>query len=95
MDPLLFRDKGEILLRLDLANPAPAEEAFRTAIQFARQQGSRSFGLRAALSLAKLNQSTGRPAEAHAVLAPALEGFAPRTEMPEIADAQALLERLP
>jgi hypothetical protein len=46
------------------------------------------------LSLAKLYQSTGRSAEAHAVLAPALEGFAPTPEMPEIAEAQALIERL-
>ena len=50
--------------------------------------------MRAALSLAKLYQSTGRPAEAHAVLAPALEGFAPTPEMPEIAEAQALLTAL-
>ena len=46
---------------------------------------------RAALSLAKLYQSTGRPADAHAVLAPALEGFAPTPEMAEIAEAQALV----
>jgi hypothetical protein len=39
-------------------------------------------------------QSTGRPLEAHAVLASALEGFSPMPEMPEIAEAQALLERL-
>ena len=50
--------------------------------------------MRAALALAKLYQSTGRPAEAHAVLAPALEGFAPTPEMPEIAEAQALLTAL-
>ena len=78
----------------DPANPAPAEEAFLTAIAVAKQQGTRSFELRAALSLAKLYQSTGRPAEAHAVLAPALEGFAPTPEMPEIAEAQALLAAL-
>ena len=47
--------------------------------------------LLASLSLAKLYQSTGRPADAHAVLAPALEGFSPTPEMPEIAEAQALL----
>ena len=75
----------------DPANPAPAEEAFQTAIAIAKEQGARSFELRAALSLAKLYQSTGRPAEAHAVLAPALEGFSPTPEMPEIAEAQALL----
>ena len=41
--------------------------------------------------LPKLYHATGRDAKAHAVLAPALEGFAPTTEMPEIAAAQALL----
>ena len=39
-------------------------------------------------------QSTARPNEAYAVLAPALEGFTPTPEMPEIAEAQALMERL-
>ena len=87
----LHRARGEILLKRDPANPAPAEEAFRTAIAVARQQETRSFELRAALALAKLYQSTGRPREAHAVLAPALEGFSPTPEMPEIAEAQALL----
>ena len=90
----LHRVRGEMLLKRDPANPAPAEEAFLTAIAVAKQQGTRSFELRAALSLAKLYQSTGRPAEAHAVLAPALEGFAPTPEMPEIAEAQALLAAL-
>ena len=90
----LHRARGEILLKRDPANPAPAEEAFLTAIAVAKQQGTRSFELRAALSLAKLYQSTGRPAEAHAVLAPALEGFSPTPEMPEIAEAQALLAAL-
>jgi hypothetical protein len=46
------------------------------------------------MSLAKLYQSTGRPLEAHAVLASVLEGFSPTPEMPEMAEAQALLERL-
>jgi predicted ATPase len=87
----LHRLRGEILLKRDPANPAPAEEAFQTAIAVAREQGARSLGLRAALSLARLYQSTARPADAHAILAPALEGFSPTPEMPEIAEAQALL----
>jgi predicted ATPase len=86
--------RGKILLRRDPDNPALAEEAFQTAVGLARKQGARSHGLRAALSFAKLYQSTGRPTEAHAVLSPALEGFSPTPEMPEIAEAQALLERL-
>jgi predicted ATPase len=86
--------RGELLLKRDPSNPALAEEAFRAALDVAKEQGARSWGLRAALSLAKLYRLTGRPAEAHAVLAPALEGSAPTPEMPEIAEAQALLERL-
>ena len=90
----LHRARGEILLKQNPANPAPVEDAFLTAIAVAKQQGARSFDLRAALALAKLYQSTGRPAEAHAVLAPALDGFSPTPEMPEIAEAQALLTAL-
>jgi hypothetical protein len=88
------RARGEILLKRDPANTAPAEEAYLTAIAVARQQKARSFGLRAALSLAKLYQSTGRAADAHAVLAPALAGFSPTREFPEIEGAQTLLGAL-
>ena len=87
----LHRVRGRMLLKPDPANPAPAEEALQTALAIAKEQGARSWGLRAALSLAKLYQSTGHPADAHAVLAPALEGFSPTPEMPEIAEALALL----
>ena len=126
----LHRARGEMLLRRNSANPAPAEQAFLTAIAVAKQQATRSFELRAALSLAKLYQSTARPADAHAVLAPALKGFpllpsgrrggdkgapasgetadaltpdpsperergdAASAEMPELAEAQALLTAL-
>jgi predicted ATPase len=90
----LHRVRGEILLKRDPANPAPTEEALLTALAVAKQQGTRSFELRAALALAKLYQSTNRPAEAHAVLAPALVGFSPTSKMPEIAEAQALLAEL-
>ena len=90
----LHRARGEILLKRDPANAAPAEDAFLTPIAVAKRQATRSFQLRAALALAKLYQSINRPAEAHAILAPALEGFSPTPEMPEIAEAQALLEAL-
>jgi predicted ATPase len=83
------RVRGEILLKCDPADAAPAEEAFLTAIAVAQQQKARSFELRAALSLARLYQSTNRHADAHAVLAPALEGFSPTPEFPEVAEAQA------
>jgi predicted ATPase len=87
----LHRVRGQVLLNRDPANPAPARNAFLTAVAVAKQQGTRSFELRAALALARLYESTGRPVEAHAVLAPALEGFAATSEMPEIAEAQEML----
>jgi predicted ATPase len=90
-DALLHRIRGEILLKRDLGNPVPAEEAFLAAVAIAQAQKARSFELLASLALAKLYQSTGRPADAHAVLAPAFEGFSPTPEMPEIAEAQAML----
>jgi predicted ATPase len=92
--PFLHLLRGKLLLERDPSNPASAEETFQTALEIANQQGARSWGLRAAMSLAKLYQSTARPVDAHAVLAPALEGFSPTSEMPEIAEAQALLAAL-
>ena len=93
-DAELHRIRGEILLKQAPSVSAPAEEAFLTAIATAQRQKTRSFELRAALALAKLYQSTARLTEAHAVLAPTLEGFAPTLEMPEIAEARALLRTL-
>jgi class 3 adenylate cyclase/predicted ATPase len=90
----LRRVRGDMLLKRDPTNPAPPEDALRSAIAVAQRQGTRSFELRAALSLAKLYQSTGRSLDAHAILAPALEGFVPSPEMQEIAEAMSLSARL-
>jgi predicted ATPase len=90
----VHRTRGEILLNRNPGNTAPAEEAFHTATAIAREQKAKSFGLRAALSLAKLYQSANRPLEAHAILASSLEGFSPTPEFPEIAEARALLAAL-
>jgi class 3 adenylate cyclase/predicted ATPase len=94
-DAFLHRCRGEILLRRDPTNTAPAEDALLTAIAIAQQQKARSFELRAALSLAKLYRSTHRPADAHTVLASALAGFSATPEFPEIEQAQTLLAALP
>jgi tetratricopeptide (TPR) repeat protein len=92
--PFPYFLRGKLLLERDPSDPASAEEAFQTALAIAEEQGARSWGLRSALALAKLHQSTGRPNDAQAVLIPALAGFSPTPEMPEIAEAQALLESL-
>ena len=78
----LHRARGDILLQRDPANPAPAEDAFLTAIAIAKQQGTRTFELRAALALAKLYRATGREAEAHAVLGPRLRASRRRRKCP-------------
>ena len=93
-DGLLHRIRGDILLKADPTNSAPAEAAFLAAIAVAQQQKARSFELHAALSLAKLYQSAGRPIDAHDVLGPALAGFSPTPEFPQIAEAKALFEAL-
>jgi ATP/maltotriose-dependent transcriptional regulator MalT len=90
----LHRLRGDILLKRHRNDPVPAEEAYRTAIDIAKRQRARSYELLASLSLAKLYQSTSRLFEAHAVLAPALEGFSPTPELPQIAEAQELLAAL-
>ena len=83
--------RDEILLERDPANTAAAEQSLQAAIAIAQSQKARSFELRAALSLAKLYLAASREADAHAVLAPAVEGFPPTRQFPDLAEAQALL----
>jgi class 3 adenylate cyclase len=93
-DAEVQRVRGELLLRREPADAGMAEAAFTRSVKIAQHQQTRMFELRAALSLAKLYHSTGRPADAHAVLAAALDGFSPTPEFPEIAEARTLLTAL-
>jgi len=86
--------RGELLLRRESADVGMVEAAFTRAAKIAQHQQTRTFELRAALSLAKLYHSRDRPADAHAVLASALDGFSPTPECLEIAEAQTLLTAL-
>jgi predicted ATPase len=90
----MHRIRAEILLKRDPANTAAAEQSLQAAIAIAQSQKARSFELRAALSLAKLYRAANRDADAHTVLAPAVEGFPPTQQFPELAEAQALLSAL-
>jgi predicted ATPase len=90
----IHRMRAEILLQRDPADTAAAEESLQTAIAIAQSQKARSFELRAALSLAKLYRAANRDADAHAVLAPAVEGFPPTRQLPELTEAQTLLAAL-
>jgi 3'-phosphoadenosine 5'-phosphosulfate sulfotransferase len=90
----LLRVSGEARLLGPSADPDRAGRDLEAAVAVAREQGARAFELRAALSLAKLYHSTRRPLEARDVLAPALQGFSPTPEFPQIAEAQTLLAAL-
>ena len=90
----MHRIRGEILLKCDPAKTAAAEQSLQAAIAIAQQQKARSFELRAALALAKLYRGANRDADAHAALAPAVEGFPPTQQFPELTEAQALLAAL-
>jgi predicted ATPase len=90
----MHRIRAEILLRRDPADTTPAEQSLAAAIAIAQSQKARSFELRAVLSLAKLCRAANRDADAHAVLAPAVEGFPPTRQFPELAEAQTLLAAL-
>ena len=93
-EAFLLHIRGKILLNFNPASPEAAENAFLAAIAIAQQQKARSFELHAALSLAKFYQSTSRAADAHAVLAAALEGFLATPEFLEIEEAGQLLAAL-
>jgi predicted ATPase len=90
----MHRIRAGILLKHDPADTAAAEQSLQAAIAIAQSQKARSFELRAALSLAKLYRAADRDADAHAVLAPAVDGFPPTQRFPELAEAQTFLAAL-
>jgi adenylate cyclase len=90
----MHRIRAGVLLQRDPADTAAAQQSLQVAIAVAQSQKARSFELRAALSLAKLYRATNRDADAHAVLAPAVEGFPPTQQFPELTEAQTLLVAL-
>ena len=90
----MHRIRGEILLKRDPADTVAAEQSLHAAIAIAQSQKARSFELRAALALAKLYRAANRDVDAHAVLTPAVEGFPPTEQFPELTEAQTLLPAL-
>jgi DNA-binding winged helix-turn-helix (wHTH) protein/tetratricopeptide (TPR) repeat protein len=83
----LHRMRGELLVDVDLTE---AERAFTRAFEISRQQGARSFELRALLSLAKLEgpKKRARLKELQRVYASFTEGFGTR----DLVEAGALLD---
>jgi predicted ATPase len=88
----LHRLKGELHLA-ETNDVAAAERCFQVAMGTARQQQSRAFELRAALSLARLWQQKGRDVEASALLGPVYDMYTEASMMPDLVEAKALLEQ--
>jgi class 3 adenylate cyclase/predicted ATPase/ABC-type transport system involved in cytochrome c biogenesis ATPase subunit len=87
----VHRVRGELLQKLPRADIAGAESSFMRALEIARDQGTRTFELRASLSLAKLYKMTARDRAAAELLVPALVGFNAGPEVPEVEAAQRFL----
>jgi serine phosphatase RsbU (regulator of sigma subunit) len=89
----LHRLRGELHLA-EANDHAAAEECFRHALEIARQQQSKSWSLRATLSLARLQRRQSRPHEAFTALSMAFEVFDEGFQTPDLLDAAALLKDL-
>jgi predicted ATPase len=86
--------KGELLLRQAIPDEVEAETCLHQALDIAHHQQTKSCGLRAATSLARLWQQQGQHAEAHALLAPIYGWFAEGFDTADLQEAKALLEEL-
>jgi predicted ATPase len=74
--------------------PQAAEVCFRQAITMARQRQAKSLELRAAMSLSRLLQVQGKPAEAYQILAESYGWFTEGFSTPDLQEAKALLDTL-
>ena len=91
----LRRIKGELLLLQGTEDAARAAEGhFRGAIGTARAQGALSWELRAATSLARLEQRRGLVPKARDLPAPVYGRFTEGFERADLAAAKRLLDEL-
>lgn len=91
--PEQYRLRAELLLQAPGAE-AEAEALLRKAADLARSQKARSLELRALTSLVRLQSQQGRRAEELARLAACYASFTEGFELPDLRDAQSLLEEL-
>jgi predicted ATPase/DNA-binding winged helix-turn-helix (wHTH) protein len=93
--PELLRVKGELVLREDAPDATKvAEDNFRQALHWARRQGTLSWELRAAMSLARLWRDQNRTKAAREILAPVYDRFTEGFETTDLKEAEWLLDDL-
>jgi predicted ATPase len=90
----MLRLKAEVLLIRDSAATAEAENCFSAALQVARQQETKWWELRSAMSLARLLANQGRRDEARTILAQIYGWFTEGFDTADLKDAKALLHEL-
>jgi hypothetical protein len=90
----VYRLQGVLLQQQTVPDTAQAEACFTQALTIAPRQQARSWELRAAMSLSRLWQQQGKPAEVHALLVPACGWFTAGFDTADLQEARALLEEL-
>jgi class 3 adenylate cyclase/tetratricopeptide (TPR) repeat protein len=88
------RLRGEVGLLVNEANETEVEQQFQNALQTARSQESKSFELRACMSLARLWQKQGKQQEAFELLAPVYDWFTEGLDTGDLKEANSLLKAL-
>jgi len=73
---------------------AAAEQNYHRALAVAERQSAKTFGLRAATSLARLWRDQGRCTEARDLFVPAYGSFTEGFDTPILRDAKVLLDQL-
>ena len=91
--PGLHRLWGELTLAAGRARDE-ARPAFEAARTTARERGARSFKLRAAIRLARLDGEAGERQRARDLLAPVYGWFSEGFDTPNLIEAKALLDEL-
>ena len=89
----LHRLKGELML-CGSRDEVAAEACFQSALGVARYQQSKSWELRATVSLAKLWIGQGRESDAGHALSTVYSSFTEGWTTPDLLEARALLDRL-
>ena len=88
------RIAGEVALKSPAPDTEEAERYFDRALAVARQQQTKSWELRAAMSMTRLWRDHGKPQQARELLAPVYEWFTEGFDTRDLKEAKALLEEL-
>ena len=88
------RIAGEVALKSPEPDAAKAQAYFERALGVARQQQAKSWELRAAMSMARLWRSQGKPQQARELLAPVYGWFTEGFGTLDLKEAKALLDEL-